>query len=150
MRDSTENVKKFARVTASRFGQTVARRNSWMVNVPPETTREDLLSREYWTHVANKLRPLDHVEVVYDDGSKWLEFFVLKANNNEAILKLLHEVNFDAECDEDVSSEYEVKYAGPVAKHRVIRKSDGRVMDEGISTKEEAYVRLANYQKVAV
>lgn len=147
MRDSKESEKKFARLTPSRIGQTVARRNDWLVNVPPETTKDDLINKEYWTHVANKLRPLDHVEVVFDDGSKWFEFMVLKANNNEAILKLLHEANFDGEPEEDVASEYEVKWGGPVAKFRIVRKSDGRVIEEGISTKEEAYSRLANHQK---
>lgn len=141
--------KKFARLTPSRIGQTVTRRNDWLVNVPPETTKEDLMNREFWTHVANKLRPLDHVEVVVDDGSAWYLFLVMKANNNEAILKLLHEADFVGEQEEDVTGDYSVKYAGPVAKHRVIRNSDGRVMEEGISTKEEAYARLATYSKTA-
>jgi hypothetical protein len=142
--------KSVKRLNGSSIGQTVSKRNSWLVNVSPDVTREDLLSKEYWTHVANRLRPLDHIEVVVDNGSKWYLFMVLKANTNEAILKLLVESGEDdGRADEDVQSEYEVKYAGPVAKHRIIRRSDGRVMEEGISTKEEAYARLATYEKVA-
>ena len=142
--------KQAKRLNGSNIGQTVAKRNSWLVNVSPDVTREDLLSKEYWTHVANRLRPLDHIEVVVDDGSKWYLFMVLKSNTNEAILKLLIESDADSgRAEEDVQTDYEVKYAGPVAKHRIVRRSDGRVMEEGISTKEEAYARLATYEKVA-
>ena len=137
------------KLTPSRFGLAEHKRNIWHVSVDASTTLDEIRHKEFWSHIAYKLRPLDQIEVITDDASEWHRLLVVNANKNEAIIRVIDSVKLDESLTEELKTGYEVKFAGPVAKHRIIRRSDGQVIEEGIATKEEAYSRMNNLQSAA-
>ena len=121
-------------------------------SVTPEngTPDEALLNPAYWAHVAKHLRSGDKIEVLAEDGSYYAEFLVAGANATGALVRELAHKRFDALPAQVIDEgEYEIRWSGPVNKHRVIRKSDKAILAEGemVATKEQAQLFLRDYLK---
>jgi hypothetical protein len=119
--------------------------------VVPETGTPfaDVLTPEYWTHVAGKLKALDRIEVFPEEGNYFAELLVTFSSNNTVRVKELMHVDFDAEEMGDDEHEFEIKWSGPLARWRVIRKSDKAVLVEGdeVATRPLAEDWLRNYKR---
>lgn len=113
----------------------------YCATVPFGTQPNDLLSPEYWAHVANQLKPWARIEARAVDGTWFAEYVVLDVGRTWAKLHMLNQHNLTtpdvALSQANAMSPYEVKWRGPIAKWSVVRKSDSAVQTEGMS-KEEA------------
>lgn len=125
-------------------------RTCYVMTAHEETLPEDLLNPDYWSHVAEKLRPWDKIEARADDGTWYAEFIVLETSRRWAKVCLLFSVALttkDVSLSQSAKDEYSVEFKGPMRKWSVIRKSDSAMIHEGEQTKDGAYQWLANRLK---
>lgn len=114
--------------------------------VPPEVGGEpveprNLLDPKFWTHCAKQLKLHDEVRVICEDGSWVAKYFTRGVGQNEVHMAMIEEIWLDKvpnSTGANLSTEekYEVKWGSPTVKYRVIRKSDGFVVKEGMSKQE--------------
>ncbi len=134
-----------ARIKGAEYERTV-----WVVTVEKGTKLEHMQNPSFWSHVSNKLRPWDHIEVRSDDGTIYAEFLVLACDRTWA---KVHKLRFESLTTSDVSQtqaameEFELEHRGPHLKWGVIRKSDRAVLKENLQTKGEARTWLEEYRK---
>lgn len=107
---------------------------------------EDLERPEFWAHVAEQLKPGDLIHVYPEDGSFWAELLVQSTSRVAAKVFVLRKHELSAADLPEEDADFEIKWAGPTAKFRVIRKSDGEVMKEGMG-KDEAQAYLQSHIK---
>lgn len=108
-----------------------------------------LFKPETWAHLAAELPQGTIIEVSPEDGSWWAELLVRASSKLEVIVGELRRVTFDEIKPRD-ESEYEIVFAGPKAKHRVIRKADKAVMVEGLmKAQAEAWVKSPPTEQLA-
>lgn len=126
-------------VLGNRFKAAEFVRNVWHVTPVAGDTPETLLDPKWWVHVQRQLKVGDKIEVLAETREWYAECLVLdtgiwgaKVSFTVQPVALVNEARVEAPED------YEVKWAGPHAKHRVIRKSDNVVLKDGCATKEEA------------
>lgn len=122
----------------------------WHHTVPAEIGLDDVLSPEFWTHVAQKLRPHNRIIVDREDGAWTATLFVRSAARLSATVAVEHFKEFgerEALPAEPSAAEYEVAWGGPAHKHRVIRKADKQVMEKGFDTPEQASAWLRQHVK---
>lgn len=139
-----------------------ARANFRVIINDIETTLDDILKPEYWVNVGgvlqgNGMHPFPIVELIWADGSRYVEVIVLAARNLYAKVKVLHDVNLSASGDKQAEAKevgaamengnYDIKWVSPATKFAVIRKSDGERLTEGLATKQEAQQWLSNLEK---
>ena len=60
--------RKVEQLSPTRMTEAEYRRTVYVATAHANTNPEDLLAREYWSHVAEKLKPWDHIEVRANDG----------------------------------------------------------------------------------
>lgn len=112
------------------------------------TTVEQLTDPALWTHCARSLHVGDRIEVIPEDGTYFAELYVRELSKNSAKVELLrHHVltEPDAVLDTD---EFEIKWGGPNARYRVIRKKDKAILQDNFVDANAAKKWLANYQSV--
>lgn len=130
------------RMKESEFARTL-----WVVTVEAGVTRNDLTTKEFWAHAAQRLKPYDRIEVRHDEGEFFAEYLVISVGRGYAVVKELDYIELqDTTIEEVQNNDYEVKFKGPVLKWTVIRKADGERVKEGME-KGEAYSWLAQYLK---
>ncbi len=113
-------------------------------------TLEDALKPEYWAHVASKLRRGDMIRLMPEDDSFYAEALVLATGIGFAKVELIHHLQLDeSEIIEDEDGPVYVKWGGPHAKWRIIRRSDGHVLKEGIPDKAAALRESLNFARLA-
>lgn len=125
------------------FGPAEYSMTEFCANPELGTMPEDLLKPQYWAHVANKLKPLDVIQVRAEDGSYYAQMLVRDRGRSWVKVAFLPGyplmfqdiVNVPAM---DVGGEFEVVWKGPQNKFRVVRKSDNHTMKEGFTDKESA------------
>jgi hypothetical protein len=139
------------KLTPHNFREAEYKRSSYLVTAERGTEIADLTGRDYWSHVAARLRPRDRVEVHAHDGSWMAELMVVQASRVGATLVVLHKHDLAA-ADTGVSladDNVEIKYRGPSAKWSAIRKSDKAVIVENLDTKDEVAAWLKKPQQQA-
>lgn len=120
------------------FREAEYRRTEYLVTADQGTTIEDLLTPEYWSHVAGRLRVHDRVDVHAADGSWFVEMLVRSANRSGANLVVLHRHSFVAGAGVSTAEgNIDVRFRGATAKWSAIRKSDKKILIEGCDTEEE-------------
>jgi len=127
-------------------------RTLWVVTAEQGTTKKDIMTPSYWSHVAAQFRPYDRIEVRVDDGTYFAELLILACDRTWA---KVHELTFHSLTTSDVSmtqaseemAEFDVKWNGPANKFIVLRKSDNEVIKKGFDDKEEAQKFLSGYMK---
>lgn len=133
------------------------------------TTVQDVLRPEYWAHVAPTFSKdtwaFAIVELIWQDGSKYLEVMVMEAGNNYAKVKTVNFIDFEKQSitfegntpirgeaveegqpEDEENDDYEVKHRGG-AKWSVLRKADKQVMVEGLASKADANTWLTEHLK---
>lgn len=145
-----------------------------------ETTIDDILKPEYWVNCGATLKgsgqhPFPIIEMIWQDGSRYIELVSIDANNLWAKVKVLRDIDLrgdqrqekpaakatsspakntpatgaqDGEgSGEDDGSPLEIKYINQHTKFCVVRKSDGERLNEGLETKEAAQEWIEAYNK---
>jgi hypothetical protein len=112
---------------------------------------EDVLQPEFWSHVADKLKPTDRIEVLAEDGSYFAELLVIDAGRLYAKVAVLRFVELaSSEVPADLAgdlAEFKVEFKGPVLKHVVVRQSDKQYVQEGIARKADAEAWIREHVK---
>jgi hypothetical protein len=117
------------------------------VSLPEGVPLESLLVPEAWAHVGKFMQPRDIIEVWPDDGSFRAELVVRDCGQLWAKVEVLSRKDFGEVESKSDDPQYEVVYAGPHHKHRVVRVSDKEVIRHGFETKDAAQDWLKNHQK---
>lgn len=124
--------------------------NEWYAKPEPGTPLEAVLDPKYWAHCSAQLAP-ENVITVIPEGAPWrAELLVLDAGRGYAKVIVLNHVEIESHevvGDESAADDYDVRWAGPHAKWRVVRKSDKKVMIEERATKQDAYLWIASHRK---
>lgn len=122
-----------------------------LFDVVPEvgTRLEEMLVPDYWEHVAQKLRPWDHIEVRADDGSFYAHLIVQRAERLLADVRPIQycDLAVGAPSDGDVPTGYAVDWGGPIAKWRVLMGQS--VLKDGHQTKGAAIQWIVNRAKAS-
>ena len=125
--------------------------NTWSAAPPSGTSLDDVLQPEYWTHVHQILKAGDRIHVMPESGEWLAELVVRSSSTKGAVVAKLTYHDFNPKPAEggepSEAGEYEVKWAGGVAKWRVIRVKDRHVLVEKLATKEAAQAWLTENTK---
>ncbi len=124
-----------------RFEIAEFKRTIYLATPEAGVTLEQIQKPEFWAHVSHRLKAMDRLEVQPEDNSYFAELLVLSASRISANVKLLRHVDLGGvvvEPDDAADCGMEVKWAGGVAKFRVIRKSDNVKVRDGFETKAAA------------
>ena len=123
-------------------------RQDWVVNAEAGTQVTDVLKPVYWSHVAAKFKPYDHIEVRVDTGEWLLKLLVLACERNWARVIVLHK--YDLEPAEEAPREtlHRVEYKGPHKKWCVIRLADQQPVQEVLTDKQAAYAWMRSHEEM--
>lgn len=107
--------------------------------------KEHLLNPEYWSHVAELVRPYNEIKVRCEDGTYYGRLLVTECGRTWVKVRVLewHDLTTTDVSMTEVSNagrfeDYSIEWKGPQKKHLVTRNSDGLVVLEGESTKSGA------------
>lgn len=121
----------------------------YAVVLPEGTSLDDAMKPEYWVHVANRLRQHDTIRIIPEDGGYFAEALVTAAGHGFAKVKLLRYESLEEDGAEPAETDPSyVKWGGPHSKWRVIRRSDGQVLKEGLTKPDALREAIAYNSKV--
>lgn len=130
------NIKAIPHLLPNQMAQADMARNTWRVQLESEMTAEHFLKPEAYAHVAKMLRRGDRIEVLAADSSWYAEFIVRSVEGlNVQIGPLMLQTWGSKELLE--YEDYAIDFNERVGA-RVIRKSDNRVMVEGLQSLQSA------------
>lgn len=135
----------------NRFELAAGRRNVWQATAEAGVSIDDLKRPDYWAHISNQVRLNDKFEVVTDDGGCYAEFLVRDCGSGYVKVSALPNTIVFSESIEPGAaipeSDYEVRWSGPHTLFRVLRKSDGKMLQERIANKTDANIWITNHMK---
>lgn len=135
-------------INENRFQDASYKRNVWNVILPYEVPFDDVLLPGFWSHVAMKLRVMDRIEIYREDGTEFAELLVTLTDRVSAKVIVLNRVSLTHEAPVSVDPEYQIGWAGPHHKFRVVRIADKEVIHTGFASQEAAHQWLMDYTKV--
>ena len=142
--------KRESSILPGQIGVAEAKRREFVVDVPAEHTREDLLEPAYWAHVSREFNSFDRVECRAETGEWFSDLVVVSAGRNYAVMHELRHVDLTAKAAEAVipvvPSKHAVQWKGP-KKFCVVRLSDKAIISEGHHTRSDADGALAQYEQ---
>ncbi|KKM04207.1 hypothetical protein LCGC14_1766540, partial [marine sediment metagenome] len=138
---------KSSRLHFGRLKQTSAAHKDHFADIPAGVDFKTALQPSFWAHHVRDLRPLDTIEMFCEDGSWEALCRVMYVGEAEANLKKVYYVEHGATEEVSASEAYEVKWKGPGAQFCVVRKEDGKVIQDKLYPKDKAQAYLANYLK---
>lgn len=122
-------------------------RNIFFATPEAGTTYADMLTPEYWSHVAAQLQPNSRIEVVSEDLTWFAELMVTSVGRNWATVTPLRFVELaEAAAKPAPSAKHVVKWRGANHKHSVVRAADKVVVKEGFATAKDAEEWLAQHE----
>lgn len=135
-------------ITPSKFRETTQVNRHWTATPSVDTPFEDLLRPDYWAHVAANILPGDRIDVLAEDMSYFAELLVVDASRQWVKVKLLRKTELSSEESQPIEAddEHEVKWRGN-RRWSVVRKADGAILQEELSSKSAAYAWLSEHQK---
>ena len=103
------------------------RQNTWFVDVRRHLAFEDVLKREFWSHVTGRLRTGDKIAVIREDGGFYGELIVFAVGINWAEVRVLVGpiAGSSIHAGSRAADDFEIKDMGTIQHWVVIRKSDG-------------------------
>lgn len=138
------------KLTPHNFREAEYRRTEYLVTAERGTEIADLTGRDYWSHVAARLRPRDRIEVHAHDGSWMVELMVVQASRVGATVAILHKHDLTQASMTPAASDDEVNvvFRG-FAKWSAVRKADKKVLVDGLDTEQEVRDWLKKPQQQA-
>lgn len=145
--NGVERPKRSVSIHETRMKLADYKRQDWVVDAEAGTTVEDVLSSEYFAHMAPQVQINDHIEVRLETGDWILELIVLDLGRNWIRCYVAQHYDLTkAPKVEAVPDAFRIEFKGPHRKHSVLRNSDDNVMSEGHSRRGEAEAWLKNYE----
>jgi len=134
-------------VTRWQLGEFLNNRHS--VSPASGTPFEDLLRPEFWANIT-RMAAGDIIEVRPEDQSYFAELYVLKRDRNSATVAVIREPVRLVAAYKPLPGEvnFDVEFAGSMAKWRVVRRSDKSVMRDKFNSEGEARKWLADYERM--
>jgi hypothetical protein len=127
-------------------GLAEAKRRDFVVDVPEEHRREDLLDPAYWAHVARELAPFDRIEARAETSEWFSELVVVSAGRNYAVVREISHFDMTGQASApSVEARHTVSWKGP-RKFCVVRLKDREVISDGHHTREDAQLALVQYE----
>lgn len=123
-------------------------RQDWTVTAELGHTIEDVQQPDYWAHMAEQMKPYDHVEVRVDDGA-WVAYLLVTAcGKNWARVQLLSKYDLVEDSNVPTSSaKHKVEWKGPHFKFCVVRISDGEKVKEQCTSRAEATTWMTEHER---
>lgn len=139
---------RISRLTQDRFKPAEDQRNVWVVRPESGVALESIVGDEsYFAHIAKVLRPSDRIEVIPDDGSYFAILYVVNAMPVAAKTVVLQKIDLQSMVPaEELPEGYDVQWAGPHHKFRVLRKRDNVVLKKELPSQSAARAWLLEYQ----
>lgn len=137
------------RLTNSNFGEASFMRNVFAANIPNDTPYEAIFDPFFWCAIAPKVSIGSKIEIFAENGSYYAEAIVIAASTQWVKVKEILKIVLNDE-EKDFKQEDEsfvIKWAGPHAKWRVLKKDGNIVLKDGAKTEEEANQWLKEYKK---
>jgi hypothetical protein len=117
--------------------------------IPRGHSKDDLLKKTYWAHVARKLKRHSRIEVCADDFTFWGMLVVTDCEATWAnvwpVLWVEQDAETKAKKGPDWSAIYTIDNAG--SGFRVIDKATGNVLKEGLSSRKVAMEEISELMK---
>lgn len=141
----TAEPRRSPKIHPSRFKLAEHVVNTYCITVEPGTPVDALQDPAFWSHVSKMLRPGDEIKVRTDDGAYAALLFVKDVAHQSALVVPLWHIDLSKVEELQAADEYEVEWAGPHHKFRVIRKSDRTVIQAGFDNKQAAIAHMAGH-----
>lgn len=123
-------------------------RQSFVATPPAGTSLDDVLNENYWAHVAKKINPHDIIEIVPEDGAFYAKLIVTSRGSLWArVQKLEHVVLGGVAPAKKPGEDFEIGWAGPSDKWRIVRKEDKLVVSKNFASREDADKWLGEHIK---
>lgn len=117
------------------------KRNIWRVTALHGQKFDQFKDPEAWAHVAASFKRYDEVEIIAEDGSFLAKGIVLKVTKTSARVHFFTYVDLEEKVSApEETAAYSAEWGGG-AKWRVVRASDGEIIESHISSKEEAQAK---------
>lgn len=114
----------------------------------PGVQPADVLKREYWSHVSQKLRPMTKISIMADDRSWYGEVVVFQSYLQGALVAFVHPpVRLEKSGVTREESEYDIIDGGMSKSWCVVRRKDQRFVSEGHTSEAAASMWLSNFLK---
>lgn len=137
-----------APLIANRFKLAEYVRQVWHITPRPEDGPDCLSDPGWYAHVSRQMKRGDKIEVEAEDGSWYAEGKVMDTGSFGAKVALtLGPVKLTNDAVIEAPDEFEVKWAGPHAKYRVVRRTDNKVLKDQCQTQEEAATWIKSHRK---
>jgi len=136
-----------------RFFEAEFQTNRWVANADEATRQPDVLKGEYWAHVANRLKPWDHIYVRAENGTWYTELLVLSVDRAYAAVRPLNQWQFgedaptEAQAAAQAAAAYRPKWGGPQHKWCVIRMSDSTKVATELASERAALDWIVEREK---
>lgn len=129
------------------MGLAEAKRRDFVLDVPEDHLRSDLLDPAYWAHVARELSAFDRIEARSETGEWFCELVVVSAGRNYAVVRELNYFDMagQAPSESPVEPKHMVMLRGP-KKFCVVRISDKAIISEGHPSRIDAETSLIQYE----
>ena len=140
-------------LAGERFFEREYQTNLWVANADEATKQADVLKGEYWAHVANKLKPWDHIYVRAENGTWYTELLVLSVDRAYAAVRPLNQWQFgedaptEAQAAAHKTAAYRPKWGGPQHKWTVIRTSDSERVATELTSERAAMDWIVEREK---
>lgn len=113
--------------------------------VPEGTPFKAVLRPEYWALTSHKVTQFDKIEVVEESGAYYAELLVMARGINRVDVAPLVHIELDKFERPEHSERFEVVWKGPAKKHCILDNKDGKIIQEGITKKSDAYKQLEDH-----
>lgn len=134
--------KKKRYLPTSRFGQAMhVRGNDFCITVPSQLTYQDVLTPDFWTLVAGKLRIGNIIEVRHDEMKFWALVIVVASDQHRGLCEVRELIYKDlaaATMDQVEHKGFSASYRGLTDQWTITRDVDGHVMRTGIESQAKA------------
>jgi hypothetical protein len=148
--EKKEAPKRTPMITATRMRSAEYERQVWVANIEYGVSIEDIMVPGFWAHMANKLRPYDHIEARADDGT-WIAHLIVTGCDRtwarvavDRVTKLTPKDISDTQAVQ----QHRVEWKGPHNKFVVIRIADNEPVKTGFGTKEDAAMWQREHERM--
>ena len=137
------------KILPARFKAEAQVANDWSAVVEAGTAFDQVKDDPaFWSHVQRFVRVGDIIHVRADDGAYYARLYVRATGAQGLTVEVLEYHDFSKlKTVSDDDAEFDVEWAGPHHKFRIVRKADKAVVQSGFDTKPAAIAAMAGLFK---